>query len=131
VNWGWLLLRSIIALTICGHVVLSQRFWYRSLWRVTAIGEPSGSSHGSLMYISVLILTIGTAIDGFSHGARPPFGSSKNAIEMLVGLWLLSALFAYFALKAGPGIEVFRLPCALPLGATLHQPPVFCSLRKP
>ena len=105
-NWGWLLLRSIIALTILGTLFLSQRFWYRSLWRVTANWRTVWLRVTvRLMYISVLILTIGTAIDGFRMGHGPHLVPSKNAIEMLVGLWLLSALFAYLALKLVRGIE--------------------------
>jgi predicted MPP superfamily phosphohydrolase len=57
------------------------------------------------MYISLLILTIGTVIDGFRMGHRPHLVPSKNAIEIFVGLWLLSALFAYLALKLVRGIE--------------------------
>src|SRR6266436_5500601 len=36
VNWGFLLLRIAIGLSILTLLYLSQRFWYRALWRVTS-----------------------------------------------------------------------------------------------
>ena len=36
VNWGWLVVRSAIGVTILVTLFLSQRFWYRALWRVSS-----------------------------------------------------------------------------------------------
>src|SRR5258708_23948299 len=36
VNWDWFFLRNGILLTLLTALFLSQRFWYRSLWRMTA-----------------------------------------------------------------------------------------------
>jgi predicted MPP superfamily phosphohydrolase len=106
VNWGWLLLRLIVALTILGTFFLSQRFWYRSLWRVTANWRTVWLRVAvRLIYIGLLILTIGCIVDGFRMGHRPHLVPSDNVIEMFVGLWLLSALLAYLALKLVRGIE--------------------------
>jgi len=85
VNWGWLLLRSIIALTILGTLFLSQRFWYRSLWRVTANWQTVWLRvTARLMYISLLILTIGTAIDGFRMGTAPIWFPVKTRSRCLL-----------------------------------------------
>ena len=122
-NWGWLLLRSIIALTILGTLFLSQRFWYRSLWRVTANWRTVWLRVTvRLLYISLLIVTIGCAIDGFRMGHRPHLVPTKNAIEMFVGLWLLSALFAYLALKLVRGIE--RLWASVRSAARRNSAPI-------
>src|SRR6267154_92657 len=95
-----------MALVILGTLFLSQRFWYRSIWRVTANWRTVWLRVTvRLIYISLLILTIGTAIDGLRMGHRPHLVPSKNAIEMFVGLWLISALFAYLALKLVRGVE--------------------------
>ena len=105
-NWGWLLLRAVLALIILGTLFLSQRFWYRAIWRVSANWRAVWLRVSvRLIYISLLILTIATAIDGFRMGHRPHLVPSKNAVEMFVGLWLLSALFAYLALKLVRGVE--------------------------
>ena len=36
VNWAFLFLRIAIGLSILTLLFLSQRFWYRSLWRMTS-----------------------------------------------------------------------------------------------
>ena len=122
-NWGWLLLRAILALLILGTLFLSQRFWYRALWRVTANWRAVWLRVTvRLIYISLLILTIGTAIDGLRMGHRPHLVPSKNAIEMFVGLWLISALFAYLALKIVRGVE--RIWASLRSAARRNSGPV-------
>jgi predicted MPP superfamily phosphohydrolase len=106
VNWGWLLLRAIVGLSILAVLFLSQRFWYRSIWRVTANWRAVGLRVAArLIYISLLALTLGCAVDGIRMGHRPHLVPSDNAIEMFVGLWMLSALFAYLALKLVRGVE--------------------------
>jgi uncharacterized protein len=123
VNWGWLLTRGVVALIILGALFLSQRFWYRSLWRVTANWRAVWLRVTvRLIYISLLILTLGTAVDGVRMGHRPHLVPSKNAIEMFVGLWLLSALFAYLALKLVRGIE--RLWASVRSAARRNSGPV-------
>lgn len=126
-NWGWLLLRATLALIILGTLFLSQRFWYRALWRVTANWRAVWLRVTvRLIYISLLTLTIGTAIDGFRMGHRPHLVPTKNAIEMFVGLWLLSALFAYLALKLVRGIE--RLWASVRSAARRNSGPVPSAL---
>src|SRR6266853_811475 len=112
-----------MALVILGTLFLSQRVWYRSIWRVTASWQAVWLRVTvRLMYISLLILTIGTAIDGLRMGHRPHLVPSKNAIEMFVGLWLISALFAYLALKLVRGVE--RLWASVRSAARRNSAPV-------
>ena len=35
-NLGWFMVRALIATGILAVLFLSQRFWYRALWRVTS-----------------------------------------------------------------------------------------------
>ncbi len=105
-NWGWLLLRIIIALTILTTLFLSQRFWYRSIWCATANWRAVWLRvTARLIYIALLILTIGSTLDAFRMGRRPHLIPSDNLIEMFAGLWFTSALFAYLAVKLVRGIE--------------------------
>ena len=126
-NWGWLLLRAVVALMILCSLFLSQRFWYRALWRVTANWRGVWLRVSvRLVYIALLILTIGTAVDGARMGHRPHLVPSKNAIEMFIGLWLLSALLAYLALKLVRGIE--RLWASVRSAARRNSRPLRSSL---
>jgi hypothetical protein len=79
-----------------------------------------------LFYISLLILTIGAVIDGFRMAHRPHLVPGKNAIEMFVGMWMLSALFAYLALKLVRGIE--RLWASARSAARRNSAPVPSAL---
>jgi len=127
VNWGWFLLRVAVGLIISGTFFLSQRFWYRALWRVTANWRLVWLRVAvRLVYISLLILTIGSAIDGVRMGHRPHLIPSDNVVEMFVGLWLLSALLAYLAVKSVRGID--RLWASLRSAARRNSKPVPSSL---
>jgi predicted MPP superfamily phosphohydrolase len=98
VNWGWLLLRIAIALTILTTLFLSQRFWYRSIWRTTANWRIVWLRVTvRLVYIVLLVLMIGSLADGFRVGHHPHIIPTDNLIEIFAGLWFTSALFAYFA----------------------------------
>lgn len=104
-NWSWILLRSSIALTILGLLFFSQRFWYRSLWRVTANwGRLTLRVGLRLLYLTGLLLIILTLADNL----RPDRGRilpSHSPIGALAGLWFASALAAYFCVKAVHGVE--------------------------
>src|ERR1700730_16807442 len=98
VNWGWLLLRIAIALTILTTLFLSQRFWYRSIWRTTSNWRIVWLRvTARLVYIVLLVLMIGSLADGFRVGHHPHIIPTDNLIEIFAGLWFTSALFAYFA----------------------------------
>jgi uncharacterized protein len=105
VNWGFLVLRSAIGLSILALFFLSQRFWYRALWRVTAgWGLRPLRFAARLLYVLALLLIIVVAVEGLrmSHGRILP---DVSPINMLAGLWIFSALFAFLAVKLIRGIE--------------------------
>lgn len=105
-NWGFLLVRSAIFLTIMTLLFLSQRFWYRALWRVTANwGLRPLRFVARLFYIVVLLLIVAVAFDSvrMGHGRILP---RPNLISIFTGLWFSSALFGYLAVKFMRGIEI-------------------------
>jgi uncharacterized protein len=105
VNWAFLFLRIAIALSILTLLFLSQRFWYRSLWRITSnwgrvwlrVGARSA-------YLILLLLTIFSIVVGMSLGRRS-IVSHASMFMVLTGLWFFSALFAYLAVKMVHGVE--------------------------
>jgi uncharacterized protein len=127
-NWTWVLLRSAVALGVLASLFLSQRFWYRTLWRVTSNWGRVWLRVGlRLIYFIGLLLIIVTIADSLrpNHGRGLPIHSP---VEAFAGLWFLSALFAYFGVKAVHAVEWgwhrMRKPLfsSLPLGLT--QPPL-------
>lgn len=105
-NWGWLLLRIVIGLTVLTTLFLSQRFWYRSIWRATANWRAVWLRVAArLVYIALLVLMIGSMIDGFRMARHAHLIPSDNVIDMFAGLWFTSALFAYLAVKLVRGVE--------------------------
>jgi predicted MPP superfamily phosphohydrolase len=105
VNWGFLLLRIAIGLSILTLLFLSQRFWYRALWRVTSHwGRVTLRVSARLAYIVLLLLTIITLSQGLVFG-RGAFARQSSAMTMITGLWFFSALFAYLAVKTVHGLE--------------------------
>jgi predicted MPP superfamily phosphohydrolase len=110
VNWGYLLLRIAIGLAILTLLYMSQRFWYRALWRVTANwGRVSLRVGVRVAYILALLVVIFTIAGSFSLGQRR-IVPQPSMVSVLMGLWFFSALFAYLAVKAVHGLErVWRL----------------------
>jgi uncharacterized protein len=105
VNWGFLLLRIAIGSSILGLLYLSQRFWYRALWRVTSHwGRVSLRIGARLIYILLLLSVIFTLFQGLVFG-RGGFARQNSWITVITGLWFFSALFAYLAVKAVHGLE--------------------------
>jgi predicted MPP superfamily phosphohydrolase len=105
VNWGFLLLRIAIASGIFTVLFLSQRFWYVTIWRVTANwGSTALRVAARLLYVGALLLVILATADGFRMGHRHMIPRG-GLITMLAGLWFSSALFAYLAVKSVRGIE--------------------------
>jgi len=104
-NWTWILLRSAVGLGILASLFLSQRFWYRTLWRVTSNWGRVWLRVGvRLVYLAGLLLIIVAIADSLSqgHGRVLPMHSP---VESFAGLWFLSALAAYFAVKAVHAVE--------------------------
>jgi uncharacterized protein len=105
-NWGFLFLRIAIALTILGTLFLSQRFWYRALWRVTANwGSTWLRVSARLLYIFGLLLIILATAEGFRMGHRGHLIPNDDLITVLAGLWFSSALCAYLCVKLVRGID--------------------------
>ncbi len=104
-NWGWLLLRTAIGLSILTVLFLSQRFWYRALWRSTAnLGRRSLRIVLRLVYVAAFAAVILATIDGIRMGHRH-FIPRASMITALAGLWFSSAFFAYLTVKAVRGLE--------------------------
>ena len=112
-NWSWLTLRVVIAATMLLLLFLSQRFWYRGLWRWSA-------KWGSrIMRVLLIVISLADSIRN-GHGRLLPRGTFLN---VLAGLWFFSALFAYFSVKIVHGFDrVWRFfrarkasPAATPL----------------
>src|SRR5712691_4902556 len=99
VNWGFLLLRIAIGLSILTLLYLSQRFWYRALWRVTSHwGRVPLRVGPRVVYIVLLLLIIVTIAQGLVFG-RAAFTRRSSMVSVFAGLWFFSALFAYIAVK--------------------------------
>ena len=99
------MLRIVIGLSILSLLFLSQRFWYRAIWRATSNwGSQVLRVAARLIYVTLLLLIIGAMADGFRMG-RGHLVSSINMITVFAGLWFFSALFAYFAVKLVRGID--------------------------
>jgi predicted MPP superfamily phosphohydrolase len=102
---GWILVRAAVFLLLLITLYLSQRFWYRSLWRVTANWGRLPLRVGvRLLYLAGLVLTIITMADSLrqDHGRILP---NNGAITPFVGLWFASALGGYLAVKAIHAME--------------------------
>ncbi len=103
--WSWILLRATIVLGIMVLLFLSQRFWYRALWRVTGHWGRTALRVGvRLMYLTGLLLIIATIADNIrqDHGRILP---NHSPVTAFAGLWFASALFGYLAVKAIHGLE--------------------------
>jgi uncharacterized protein len=104
-NWGFLLLRIAILFGILTLLFLSQRFWYRALWRVTSHwGRLPLRVGARLAYIVLLLMVIVTMSQGLVFG-RGGFARQSSMMTVLTGLWFFSALFAYLAVRAVHGLE--------------------------
>src|SRR5208283_4010887 len=82
------------------------RFWYRTLWKVTANwGSRPLRFAARLFYVVALLLIVAVAFDSvrMGHGRILP---RPNLISIFTGLWFSSALFGYLAVKFMRGIEV-------------------------
>jgi hypothetical protein len=105
VNWGFLFLRIAIGLSVLTLLYLSQRFWYRALWRVTSHwGRVWLRVPARLAYVLLLLAVIFTLVQGVVLG-RGGFARQSSLITVVTGLWFFSALFAYLSVKAVHGLE--------------------------
>src|SRR6266478_5676657 len=99
------MLRSAIGLSILTLLYLSQRFWYRALWRVTSHwGRVTLRVSARLAYVVLLLLVIITMSQGLFFG-RGGFARQSSLMTVITGLWFFSALFAFLAVKTVHGLE--------------------------
>jgi predicted MPP superfamily phosphohydrolase len=104
-NWAFLLLRIGIGLGILTLLFLSQRFWYSSLWRISANwGRVWLRVAVRLVYVALLLLVIVTIAEGIFIGRRGAV-PRESMMTILTGLWFFSAFFGYLSVKAVHGIE--------------------------
>ena len=100
VNWGFFFLRLAIGLSVLALLFLSQRFWYRAIWRATAKWRVTALRVAArLVYVLLLLAIILTVADGFRMGHRHLM-PREAMIAIFSGLWFTSALFAFLAVKA-------------------------------
>jgi hypothetical protein len=105
-NWGWILLRIAIALAVLTTLFLSQRFWYRAIWRTTGRWRPNWLRIGArALYGVALALVILALLGGFRMGTHGHLKQKEALLAMFAGLWFSSALFAFLAVEVVHGVE--------------------------
>ena len=104
-SWGYLLLRGGLALAVLALLYLSQRFWYRALWRMTSTWGRIWLRVGvRLLYLTALVLIILNIADSLrvSRGRVMP---GHSALTSFAGLWFMAAFGGYLCIKAVHIIE--------------------------
>jgi predicted MPP superfamily phosphohydrolase len=106
VNWGWLLLRIAIGAALLTTLFLSQRFWYRAIWRTTGRWRAKWMRFGvRAVYGVALLLVIVAILRGFRMGTHGHLKQKEAFLAMFAGLWFSSALFAFLAVEVVHGVE--------------------------
>jgi predicted MPP superfamily phosphohydrolase len=104
-NWSWILLRGSMAVGLLTVLFLSQRFWYRALWRVTSNWGRVWLRMGArLLYLAGLVGIILTICDALRQD-KGRFMPPHSGFTSFVGLWFASALAGYLCVKLVHGIE--------------------------
>ena len=104
-NWSWLTLRLIIFSGLLSLLFLSQRFWYRSLWRWSAKwGSRAVRVLARVVYLAVLLLIVLSLVESLVAG-RGRLLPRLTFLNILAGLWFFSALCGYLAVKGVHGID--------------------------
>ena len=107
-NWGWLIVRILIGLTILTTIVLSQRFWYKAIWRATARWYIVWLRVAArLLYAVGFVLILLAFAEGFRMGRHGHLSPRAAMLTIFSGLWFSSALFAYLAVKIVHGVDRF------------------------
>ena len=102
---SWFALRITIASCMLLLLFLSQRFYYRSVWRWSdRWGSRPLRAGIRLLYLIGLLLIIVSLADSIrnGHGNLIPRGTFLN---VMAGLWFFSALFAYLSVKCVHAID--------------------------
>jgi uncharacterized protein len=96
---SWFVLRITIVLCLLLVLYLSQRFWYRALWRWSGRWGSRPIRAGiRLLYLVGLLLIILSLADSL-HNGRGNLIPRGTFLNVLAGLWFFSALFAFLAVK--------------------------------
>ena len=128
VDWRYLILSAGIGLGLCALLYLSQRFWYRSLWRVTAHwGRLWLRRAPRLAYVLLLLLMVFTLVRVVIMG-HASLTRRTSWISMLAGLWFFSALFAYLSVKT---VHVLERIWRWSHGAALNRMPSASEAAEP
>ena len=102
---SWILSRAALLIAVLSALYFSQRFWYRSLWRVTSnwgrIGLRMGVRFLYLSGLAVIFLTIADGVRQDPVSLMP----GHSTLTTFVGLWFASALAGYLCVKAVHAIE--------------------------
>jgi predicted MPP superfamily phosphohydrolase len=94
-----------VACLVLTILFLSQRFWYRALWRVTSNWGRIWLRWGvRLLYIAGLLLVILAVADNLRQD-RGRIVPDHSGIATFAGLWFFSALAAYLCVKLVHSIE--------------------------
>jgi uncharacterized protein len=101
VNWSWLLLRIAIGLMALALLFVSQRFWYRAIWRATSRWSIAWlRTTVRFLYGFGLVLILLAVADGFRMSHRGGHIVPRDAfLTISAGLWFSSAVFAFLAVK--------------------------------
>jgi predicted MPP superfamily phosphohydrolase len=106
VNLGWLLLRIVIGLTVLTTLFLSQRFYYRAIWRSTGRWRADWLRIAArLLYCVALSIVLLAFLDGFLMGRHGHLKQRDAILAIFSGLWLSSAFFAFLFVEAVHGAE--------------------------
>ena len=122
-NWSWFALRGLIALAVLVTLFLSQRFWYRAIWRTTARWRVNWLRYSArALYCVALVAVIAALVGGFRMGTHGHLKQREAFLAIFAGLWFSSALFAFLAVEIVHGIErlwnFYRRPSAKEAGAS-------------
>jgi uncharacterized protein len=106
VNWGWFLLRIVLGLTILTTVFLSQRFWYRAIWRTTARWRSGWLRIAArLLYCVAIVLSLLAVVGRFRMGRHGHLKHRDAMLTIFSGLWFSSAFFAFLFVEVVHGVE--------------------------
>jgi len=104
VNLSWLLFKTGLSVGVVSLLALSQVFWYRALWRLTARW---GSRNWRILVRLVVLVLAAVSVLAMVDTARMGRANLIPHVRFLppfIGLWFLCALFAYLAVM---GVRVF------------------------
>jgi hypothetical protein len=104
-NWGWLLFGVAFGIAIPALLVLSQYFWHRSVWRLTARVSRSWirTALRLLWFGTFAVVFLLVADEARLHPRR--LLHTRNTLTALFVVWFASALFAYLGVQTIRGLD--------------------------